>query len=93
MHVPRFEGIDFVEGYPSAYRPIGEIDVEIDGIFKSAQLRSLDDVKRLMAAEARRKGGNAIVGFEYGQRSVGFWRSLFSLDDVRWYGRGMIASV
>ncbi len=59
----------------------------------SAQLKDLDDVERIMAEKARNAGGNAIVDFKYGQRSVGFVRSLFQRDDVNWYGEGKIAVV
>ena len=55
------------------------------------QLKDLDDVKRLMAKRVREQGGNAVVDFRYGQRSVGFWRSLIDRDDVSWYGEGNIA--
>ncbi len=41
----------------------------------------------------RAKGGNALVGFTYGQRSVGFFRSFVSRDDQVWYGAGEAAIV
>ena len=91
MFTTTFAGITFVEGCPESARIIKPIRIEIGGVFTSAQLKNLDDVKRLMVGEARKAGGNAIVNFKYGQRSVGFWRSLIDRDDVNWYGTGNIA--
>jgi hypothetical protein len=91
VYTTTFEGIKFVEGFPPSAKIIKPIRVEIGGVLSSAQLKNLDDVKRLMAKEVRESGGNTVVDFKYGQRSVGFWRSLFDLDDVHWYGTGSIA--
>jgi hypothetical protein len=93
MYTTVFEGITFVEGCPPSAKIIKPIRVEIGGVFNSAQLKNLDDVKRLMVVQAREAGGNAIVDFKYGQRSVGFLRSLFDRDDVHWYGEGKAALV
>jgi len=93
LYTTIFEGIKFVEGCPPTARIIKPVRVEIGGILTSAQLKNLDDVKRLMANQARAAGGNAIVDFKYGQRSVGFWRSLIDRDDVHWYGEGKVAFV
>ena len=91
MYTTTFEGIKFVEGCPPSAKIIKPIRVEIGGVLTSAQLKNLDDVKRLMAKETRESGGNTVVDFKYGQRSVGFWRSLIDRDDVHWYGEGKIA--
>jgi hypothetical protein len=91
LYTTVFEGIKFVEGRPAATRIIKPIRVEIGGACTSSQLKNLDDVKHLMAEQVRAAGGNAVVDFKYGQRCVGFWRSLFDLDDVNWYGEGQIA--
>jgi hypothetical protein len=91
MHVTTHDGVYFVEGdYPSARR-LGPIAVEVGGVFQHAQLRTLDDVKSAMARKVTEASGNAVIRFAYGQRSVGFWRSLLHMDDVTWYGRGEIA--
>ncbi len=91
MFTTIFGGITFVEGCPASANILGPIRVNIGGVLTSAQLKNLDDVKRLMADRVREAGGNAVVDFEYGQRSVGFWRSLIDRDDVNWYGEGRIA--
>ena len=93
MYTSIYQGITFVEGLPPKFREIRPIRVEIGGIFASAQLKNLDDVKRLMAEQVRSAGGNAVVNFNYGQKSVGFWESIFSRDDVNWYGAGSIAFI
>ena len=87
------DGIYFVEGAPAGARRIAPVSTKIDGMFSNAQLKSLDDIKTAMAAEARRKGGNAVIDFKYGQRQRSFWGSLFSLDDVRWEATGTIALI
>jgi hypothetical protein len=87
------DGVGFIEGRPPGVRCLGPVEVEVGGAFEHAQLRTLDDVKRALASRVRERGGNAVVGFVYGQKSVGFWRSLVHLDDVSWYGRGEIAIV
>ncbi len=72
---------------------MGPVAVSIGGVLQSAQLRNLDDVKRMMAEKVRTAGGNAVIEFRYGQKSVGFWASLFQRDDVNWYGSGIIALI
>lgn len=93
MHSTVFDGITFIEGEPTDYRHIKSVSIEIGGVIQQAQLKTLDDVKRQLAKEAKLAGGNAIVKFDYGQKSVGWFRSLFQLDDVNWYGSGVIAVV
>ncbi len=93
MRAVLYRGIYFIEARPKDYVHLGNASVEVGGIFTPGQLRSLDDVKTLLVAEARKLGGNAIVDFKYGQRSVGFFRSLLNLDDVVWYGSGTVASI
>lgn len=92
MYESNFEGIRFIEGRPAA-RVIEPVRVELGGVFRSSQLKTLDDVKRAMADRVRAQGGNAVIDFKYGQRSVGILRSIFQRDDVSWYGEGVIAFV
>ena len=93
MHTTVFDGITFIEGAPARYQTVKAISIELGGIIAQAQLKTLDDVKRLMAAEAKAAGGNTIVNFTYGQRSVGWFRALWQLDDINWYGAGTIAVI
>jgi hypothetical protein len=86
-------GVFFFEGRLSGGRRLGPISVQVGGMFQHAQLRTLDDVKKAMATRVLEAGGNAVVGFTYGQQSVGFWKSLLHLDDVCWYGKGDIAVI
>ena len=93
MYESTFDGVRFIEGRPAKAQVLKRICIEIGGVFRSAQLKSLNDVKGIMAREVLSKGGNAVVDFKYGQRSVGFLASIFQLDDVNWYGEGWIAIV
>jgi hypothetical protein len=92
MYFAKFDDILFVEGDPPGATVIRQLDTKHDGIFSQSQLKSLDTLKRVMAAEAKRVGGNAVIRFTYGQRNT-FWRSLLSIDDVWWYASGAIAKV
>lgn len=85
-------GIVFVEGECPGCREIGPVSVRIGGMFTQSQLKSLDDVKRQLAAAVSRMGGNGLVRFKYGQRST-FWASIFNLDGVSWYGEGVAAEL
>lgn len=87
------DGIRFYENHPANAKPIADISTEIGGLVKSAQLATLDDVKRQLALLCRQHGGDSVVSFTYGQRSVGFFASILSRDDVRWYGKGVAANV
>ena len=82
------EDILFIESTLPEEVPVGPIDVSIKGMFTNAQLKSLSDVKILMAAEAKRIGANCIVNFKYGQKSS-IADLFFNLDDVSWYGTGL----
>ncbi len=93
MYYSEYDGVFFVEGMPVGATVIRNISTVLDGCFSNAQLKTLDDVKREMALQVKQSGGNAVVDFKYGQRSGGFWRCLFSLDDVCWKGEGKIARV
>ena len=71
---------------------IRTISTEDDRAWGQSQLKSLDTLKRVMAKEVKKAGGNAVIRFTYGQRNT-FWRSLFSMDDVWWHASGVIAKV
>lgn len=90
MYFDCCDGIWFVEGIPKGAEIISSINTSLDGVFSQSQLKSLDDVKANMAVIAKKVGANAIIDFKYCQQSS-FWRSLLSLDDVRWEASGKIA--
>ena len=87
------DGIAFYEGRPPSASCMQNIEARIGGILKSAQLSTLDDVKRVLASQAKQLGANAVVDFRYGQKSVGIFASIFSRDDVNWHGSGVAAVV
>ena len=93
MYITKHDGILFLENLPPGCQTLKPIKVEIGGIFTSAQLKSLNDVKSLMAIHAREAGANAIVNFKYGQKSASWFQSLLQRDDVNWYGSGTAAIV
>jgi len=93
MYSSTFDGVTFIEGVPENYETIRHINTEIDGFFTSAQLKSLDDIKRVMAQECKSAGGNIIIDFKYGQKSRNFLSSLFSRDDIMWHASGLIAKL
>jgi len=88
-----YDGVAFYEGLPPTANCLQRVEARIGGILKSAQLSSLDDIKKVLAAQARQLGGNAVVNFEYGQKSVGIFASIFSRDDVNCHGTGTAAVV
>ncbi len=93
MYFSEYDGVFFVEGMPEGATIIDDVSTVLDGCFSNAQLKTLDDVKREMARQVKQCGGNAVVDFKYGQRSGGFWRCLFSLDNMCWKGEGKIARI
>lgn len=91
MIINLFEGVFFVESnYPNV-EIIEPIEVKIGGILSNSQLRSLNDVKARMVERARQLNGNIITNFIYGQKSPSFLGSFFNMDDVNWFGKGIIA--
>lgn len=87
-----YKGIYFIEGDGTSGRTIGPINIELNGFFSQNQLKTLDDLKDKMVQLVKRDGGNAVISFKYGQRST-FWKSIFGMDDVYWYGSGVIAQI
>lgn len=74
----------FVEGdNPKAERK-SKIKSNLAGI--GAQLKNLDNVKESLASQAKFQNCNCILDFKYGQKS-----SIFSIDDVKFYGSGVCA--
>lgn len=53
MYETIFEGVRFIEGRPAGARAIAPVRVELGGVIRSAQLKNLDDVKRIMAERVR----------------------------------------
>ncbi|MCC6805683.1 MAG: hypothetical protein IT319_22565 [Anaerolineae bacterium] len=85
MYATVFDNIIFIEGTYQASKTVQNVETSIKGF--SAQLQSLRDVKMRLAITAKQFGANAIIEFEYGQKSPTFWGSFG--DNVNWYGRGI----
>lgn len=92
MYFAEFRGVFFIEGTPKEARAIEPISSELNGFFSQNQLRSLDDLKEKMRQYVVQRGGNCVIDFKYGQRST-FWKSLWGMDNVLWYGTGTIAAI
>lgn len=90
MSVTEYNGVVFHENYPSDFIKGQKVSTTLDGFFSSSQISSLVDVKKAMADYCKSNCENTIVGFTYGQRSLGFFASIFSRDNVVWYGEGYI---
>lgn len=91
-----YKGVLFSESIPRGAKIGVEVDAKLDDSWSwngGSQLRCLDDVKDILAKKVQAAGCNALVEFTYGQRSVSFWRSLMSVDDVIWWGKGKSAKV
>jgi hypothetical protein len=86
-----FDGIFFTED-PALHCRLTKklLKVEI-----SRQNASLQQVKKRLARLARDAGGNALVGFTYGQRSHSIWQQLFTFkwDTESWHGQGYAAAI
>jgi hypothetical protein len=85
-------GVYFIEGRPAEAILIEPLSSELNGFFSQNQLKTLDDLKSKMREFILSKGGNCLVDFKYGQRSS-FWKSILGMDDVLWYGSGIIARI
>jgi hypothetical protein len=87
------DGVAFFEGRVSSARIIQGIETSMDRMFSQTQLKSLESLKKAMAKRAIQLGGNCIMCFEYGQKQSSFFKSIFSLDDIFWQGKGIVAIV
>lgn len=89
------DGVAFFEGDVPGARKIKAISVKNSSMFRSSQLSSIESVKKMMADQARKLGGNCILCFRYGQKQPSFLASILVLmrDDVYWYGEGIVGVV
>lgn len=94
MYVSIYKGILFVESYEPSAMILGNVEYKKSFSFNS-QLQTLDCVKEQLVEKVVALGGNAIINFQYGQKSSGWFKSsLFSLDDnIKWYGSGIAAII
>lgn len=76
-----YNDIIFIEGEDNRVKVKGNVSYNYGSI--GSQLRSLKEVKKSLALQAKSRGCNCIVEFKYGQKA-----SWFSLDDTKWYGNG-----
>lgn len=86
-------GVRFNEGKPDNFVPIEKLSTQLNSGFGQDQLKSLKDVKEAMAVQALSIGGNYIANFTYGQKSGGVLQQLWSVDNVLWYGEGIVGNL
>lgn len=89
-----------MKGYPTVFEEIIFIETEVpqmqaiapvsaDLSFKiGAQLKNLNDIKQVLAAQARMYGCNCVASFQYGQKSR--W---LAIDDVAFWGNGVAGTL
>ncbi|MBC7762310.1 MAG: hypothetical protein H7201_11055 [Candidatus Saccharibacteria bacterium] len=84
-----FDGVFFTEGAAQNLTVDGvKLTVEV-----SRQNANLHEVKKRLAAQVLVRGGNALVDFEYGQKSHSVLQQLFTFkwDSESWHGSGYAA--
>ena len=86
-----YNGIVFIEGDHSTAIKGQYIECNLSETIY-AHLKSLCDVKDVLAQQAKNAGYNAIVNFKYGQRNR-LTHSLFQLDVVAFYGNGYLVNI
>ncbi len=86
-------GVKFDERCPVSFVKICHLDTSLNSALGQDQLKSLRDLKEVMAAEAKRLGGNYIANFKYGQRNGSVLQQLWSVDNILWYGSGDVGTL
>lgn len=86
-------GVRFDEGEPANFLSIQQISTKLNSAFGQDQLKSLRDVKEAMAVQAKEMGGNYIANFTYGQKNGSVLQQIWSVDNVLWYGEGMVGRI
>ena len=83
-YVTVFDGIIFIEGDHPRAQKCYNAETRVVGF--GAQLKNLNDLKRLMAQTARSYNCNCVVNFTYSQKS-----KIIAIDDVAYMGGGFYA--
>ena len=86
--ITEHSGVKFDEAHPANFILIVRIETTLNSGFGQDQLKSLRDVKEVMAQRAKASGGSYIADFRYGQRNGSILDQLWSLDNVLWFGAG-----
>jgi hypothetical protein len=84
-----YDGIFFTEE-PMEHCRLSSKPVKVE---ISRQNSNLQQVKQQLAQRVRKAGGNALVGFRYGQRSHSIVKQVltFKWDTESWHGSGYAA--
>jgi hypothetical protein len=83
------DGVFFTE----ELRPECRLSERLLRVEISRQNSNLQQVKHRLARKVLSAGGNALVGFRYGQRSHPIWKQVFTFkwDTESWHGEGYAA--
>lgn len=87
------KGVKFDESCPTNFEHIKHIETTLNSALSQDQLKSLREVKEVMAEEAKRLGGDYIANFTYGQRVGSVWAQIWSLDNTMWFGSGDVGRI
>jgi hypothetical protein len=89
-----YKGITFIEGPEPSAKILQRIEYK-KLLTYNAHNKSLDCVKDQLVEKTIALGGNAVVNFKYGQKNLGWFKSLIlRLDDnIKWYGYGFAAII
>ena len=92
-HISIYNGIIFIESTEESAKILGKIEYKKKGflLFKSDKI-TLDTVKIQLVEKTIALGGNAVVGFTYGQKNMK-WYEMTAEDSVKWYGEGFAAII
>ncbi len=83
-------GVTFYEGIPDNYRLGMNISTQISGLYSEAQLASLDEIKKQMAAYCKWQNSDTVIGFVYAERRTASLTSMFFGGDTVWYAEGYV---
>ena len=84
-HITHYNGIYFIEGSVPTIELGPSIECDLS-LTIGAHLKSLNDVKQNLGAQAKEKGYNAVINFTYGQKAS--W-----LGSAGFFGKGILAKV
>ncbi|MBO5224347.1 MAG: hypothetical protein J6C23_07545 [Clostridia bacterium] len=91
-HISIYKNIIFIEGFEPLAKILGKIKYKNLFAYNS-QNQTIDYVKDQLVKKTIALGGNAVIHFKYGQKSVGWFKSILLGfdDDIQWYGSGLAA--
>lgn len=89
-----YKGILFIEGIELSAQILGKIEYKKNFSYNS-QSKTLNCVKDQLVEKTIALGGNAVIDFQYGQKTSGWFKSLLLNydDNIKWFGNGVAAII